>query len=102
MAGYERGREPGEVPALLRSALTMQGISDESVITELNELEAVRQILQWAQPGDVLALPVHGLHEREAVHGLLDNMAAANWRASDSVPEWSLPSESDPAGNGLA
>jgi cyanophycin synthetase len=101
MVGYERGREPGEVPALLRSALTMQGISDESVVTELNELEAVRQILQWAQPGDVLALPVHGLVEREAVHGLLDNMAAANWRVSDSVPEWSLPSESDTVGNGV-
>jgi cyanophycin synthetase len=101
MVGYERGREPGEVPALLRSALTMQGISDETVVTELNELEAVRQILQWAKPGDVLALPVHGLLEREAVHRLLDDMAATNWRASDSVPEWSLPSESDTVGNGL-
>ncbi len=102
MAGYERGREPGEVPALLRSALSMQGVPDEAVLTRLDEREAVRYILQWAQPGDVLALPVHGLPEREAVHALLDAMSAAEWQAGLPVPEWPLPSEAEPADDGLA
>lgn len=88
MAGYERGREPGEVPALLRSALMMQGMSEDVVVTRLDELDAVRWILQWAQTGDVLALPVHGLIEREAVQGLLDGLLAADWQAGQAVPEW--------------
>jgi cyanophycin synthetase len=102
MAGYERGREPGEVPALLRSALMMQGVSDDAVLTRLDEREAVRQILQWARPGDVLALPVHGLSEREAVHALLDAMSAANWQAGLPVPEWPLECRAEAVGDGQA
>lgn len=88
MAGYERGREPGEVPALLRSALLMQGVSEDAVVTQLDELEAVRRILQWARPGDVLALPVHGLAEREAVQRLLDALHDTDWQAGQALPEW--------------
>lgn len=102
MAGYERGRGPGEVPALLRSALMMQGVTDDAVLTRLDEREAVRQILQWAQPGDVLALPVHGLPEREAVHALLDAMSAANWQAGLPVPEWPPAYGPEAVGNGYA
>lgn len=100
MAGYERGREPGEVPALLRSALTMHGVADAAVVTRLDELEAVRQILQWAQQGDVLALPVHGLLEREAVQKLLDGLSADGWQAGNPVPEWPLPPVSEADGHG--
>ena len=97
MLGYQRGREPGEVPALLRSALMMQGLPDDAVLTRLDELDAVRHILQWARPGDVLALPVHGLAERTAVHGLLDTLLASQWRAGDALPDWPA---ADQAGTG--
>jgi UDP-N-acetylmuramyl tripeptide synthase len=35
------------------------------------EVEAVRTALEWARPGDVLALPVHGLAARAEVLELL-------------------------------
>ena len=87
MAGYERGRAAGEVPALLHSALLQNGLQCAELHTELNELQAVRTVLQWAMPGDVLALPVHGLAEREAVQALLQEMQLNQWRAGQSVPE---------------
>jgi hypothetical protein len=37
-----------------------------------SELEAVRCALEWARPGDVLALPVHSAAARTAVLELLD------------------------------
>lgn len=91
MAGYTRGRQPGEVPALLHSALSISGVPETGIVTRLDELDAVRHILQWARPGDVLALPVHGLGEREAVQGLLDAMLASDWRAGRPVPDWPTP-----------
>lgn len=97
MAGYTRGRAPGEVPALLRSALMMHGVPEDAIITLLDELQAVRAILQWARPGDVLALPVHGLAEREAVQALLDGLLAADWQAGQALPEWPLQTPSGAA-----
>jgi cyanophycin synthetase len=87
MAGYERGRAAGEVPALLHSALLQNGLQSAGLHTELNELQAVRAVLQWARPGDVLALPVHGLAEREAVQVLLQDMQLNQWRPGQGVPE---------------
>jgi cyanophycin synthetase len=86
MQGYERGRQPGEVPALLESALLQNGVAGEAVEIELNELQAVRKILGWATPGDILALPVHGLAEREAVQALLEAMREEQWRAGKPLP----------------
>ena len=88
MAGYERGRAMGEVPALLHSALLQNGMADDGLHIQLDEVQAVRDILLWARAGDVLALPVHGLVEREAVQGLLDAMQAGSWRAGRKLPEW--------------
>ena len=86
MQGYERGRQPGEVPALLESALLQNGVAGEDVEIELNEIQAVRKILGWASPGDILALPVHGLAEREAVQALLEAMHEEQWRAGKPLP----------------
>ena len=36
-----------------------------------SELEAVHCALEWAQPGDVLALPVHSAAARTAVVAML-------------------------------
>jgi hypothetical protein len=55
----------------------------------------VCDILLWARPGDVMALPVHGLAEREAVQGLLDAMQAAGWQAGRALPDWPSLHRSD-------
>ena len=36
---------------------------------------------------DVLAVPVHGLNERNAVQGLLDVMQVQGWRSGQALPE---------------
>jgi cyanophycin synthetase len=62
-----RGREPGEVPRIIRAALLRTGLPESALQVRPSELEAVRCALEWAQPGDVLALPVHSAAARAAV-----------------------------------
>ncbi len=76
---YLRGREPGEVPSILRDELMNQGLPEDRVITILSEVEAVRSLLAWARPGDVLVLPVHTLAAREQVATWLDHLDAQKW-----------------------
>jgi len=73
LEGYLRGREPGEVPRILRRALLRAGLPGEALAMRSTELDAVRCALEWARPGDVLALPVHGLAARAAVLDLLQD-----------------------------
>ncbi|HEV2855280.1 MAG TPA: Mur ligase family protein [Thermoanaerobaculia bacterium] len=54
-----RGRKPGEVPAILEDELLRLGAPPESVTRTDSELEAVREALGWARPGDLLVLLVH-------------------------------------------
>ena len=56
---YLRGRAPGEVPAIIRAALLRAGLQESALEVCLTELAAVRRMLEWSRPGDVLALPVH-------------------------------------------
>jgi UDP-N-acetylmuramyl tripeptide synthase len=72
-----RGREPGEVPRILRAALERCGLPAEALPLRMSELEAVSCALEWAQPGDVLALPVHSAAARSAVLELLHGWRAA-------------------------
>ena len=72
--GYLRGREPGEVPRILRNALLRAGLRAESVVERPGELEAARYAIYWARPGDVLVLPVHGLAARTTVLALIDTL----------------------------
>jgi UDP-N-acetylmuramyl tripeptide synthase len=69
--GYLRGREPGEVPGILRTALLRAGIAESALLLRPSEVEAARVALEWARPGDVVALPVHGLAARAEVLALL-------------------------------
>ncbi|HKV13174.1 MAG TPA: Mur ligase, partial [Thermoanaerobaculia bacterium] len=64
-----RGREPGEVPAVLEDEFRRLGLAPEAILRTDSELEGVRKALEWARAGDVLLLLVHT--EREAVMGLL-------------------------------
>jgi cyanophycin synthetase len=61
---YMRGREPGEVPAILRAAAVKAGLHESALEVHLGELGAVKRVLEWAKPGDVLVMPVHDLKVR--------------------------------------
>lgn len=69
--GHLRGRAAGEVPRILRAELLRLGFTEASLPMCPSELEAARYALAWAQPGDVLALPVHAAAARAAVLELL-------------------------------
>jgi len=70
-----RGRPAGEVPRLIHAALLRAGMPQSALQLRMSELEAVRAALAWAQPGDVLALPVHSAAARSAVVALLSGSA---------------------------
>jgi cyanophycin synthetase len=65
---YLRGRAPGETPALIRTALMRAGVPEAALEISSSEIGAVRRVLEWARPGDVLVMPVHGrLARAEAI-----------------------------------
>ena len=68
---YLRGRAPGEVPRLIHATLRSAGLPDAALPVRMSELEAVHCALDWARPGDVLALPVHAPATRAAILALL-------------------------------
>jgi cyanophycin synthetase len=72
-----RGRQPGEIPRVIHAALRRAGLPESSLPVRMSELEAVRCALEWAQPGDVLVLPVHSPAARAAVLALLSAAAPA-------------------------
>ena len=69
--GYLRGREPGEVPRIIRSALLRHGLPESALPLRSSEVEAARYALEWACPGDVVVLLVHSLGARAAVIEML-------------------------------
>ncbi|HQR23999.1 MAG TPA: Mur ligase family protein [Steroidobacteraceae bacterium] len=77
-----RGRAPGEVPRIIRDALLRHGLPPAAVPLRGSEMDAVRCALDWARPGDVLALPVHGGAARKATIELLSEHHA--WNGSGS------------------
>ena len=66
-----RGRAPGEIPRIIHAALLAAGLPESALPMRASELEAVQCALDWARPGDVLALPVHSGAARAAVLALL-------------------------------
>jgi UDP-N-acetylmuramyl tripeptide synthase len=67
-----RGRAPGEIPNIIRRELLRLGLPGSALPMCDSEYEAARYALQWARPGDVLALPLHAAGARAAVVALLD------------------------------
>jgi cyanophycin synthetase len=68
-----RGRSPAEVPRIIRTELKRLGLADEALPIKNNEVDAARFALDWARPGDVLALPIHSPSARAAVMAMLQN-----------------------------
>ncbi len=67
-----RGRAPGEIPRIIRAELERLGLPDSALPVANSEIEAARRALDWARPGDVLALPVHSSSARAALVALLE------------------------------
>ncbi len=88
MVSLLRGRPEGELPALLVAELRQCGAPDDRVSMAPSEFEAVRELLAWAQSGDVLVLPTHA--ERGRVTGYLEQLRVDGWRAGDALPEASF------------
>ena len=78
-----RGRSEGEIPAILEDELHRLGAVAESLGRARNEMEAVRQALAWARPGDLLVLLTH--KQREAVLELLGRLREGGWQAGQPV-----------------
>jgi cyanophycin synthetase len=66
-----RGRAPGDVPRIIRAQLLRSGLLDAALPMRNSEVEAARFSLEWARPGDVLALPLHSASARAAVMAML-------------------------------
>jgi cyanophycin synthetase len=58
-----RGRQPGEVPAILEDELRRLGIPQERIERAGSELEGVQKALAEARPGDLVVLLVHTQRE---------------------------------------
>jgi UDP-N-acetylmuramyl tripeptide synthase len=58
LPGYERGREPGEVPALIEAAARQRGVAAAAIEQHASPVEAVAAALDSAQAGDLLILLV--------------------------------------------
>lgn len=70
--GHLRGREPGEVPRIIRAALLRAGLPESAVPLRMSEVEAARFALDWARPGDVVLLLVHSAAARAEVLAMLE------------------------------
>jgi UDP-N-acetylmuramyl tripeptide synthase len=66
-----RGRPPGEIPQIIRAALVRAGLPEGQLTLRMSEIEAAHCALEWARPGDVLALPVHSSAARAELLALL-------------------------------
>ncbi len=72
-----RGRAPGEIPRIIRAELKRMGLPESALPVANSEIEAARRALDWARPGDVLALPVHSSSARAALVALLEKRSGA-------------------------
>lgn len=84
--GYLRGRAAGEVAGILRKQLQDDGVPPAAIIDCLDETVAAQRLLTWAQAGDVLVLPTHGVLARQRVSALLDALQAQGWQPGMGLP----------------
>ncbi|MCA0272338.1 MAG: Mur ligase [Proteobacteria bacterium] len=74
IAGYLRGRQPGEIPALIRQASRDCGLPDDHILSATSPADGARQILERLQPGDLALLLVHD--ERAAIFEMIGSRAS--------------------------
>jgi UDP-N-acetylmuramyl tripeptide synthase len=74
-----RGREAGEIPAILEDEMRRQGVPSDALVRATDDPDAVRKALASARPGDLVVLLVH--NRRSEVLEILH-------RAHAGVPEF--------------
>ena len=79
-----RGRQPGEVSALLVSELAALGVPDDRVEVAPTELDAIRRAFAWAEDGDLLVCPVHV--DKKVVLPWLGRLTDAGWIPGAPLP----------------
>ena len=84
MPNYLRGRPEGEVTGILLDELRRLGARDDQLILTVGELDAVRQALTWARPGDLLLLTIHS--DRDTVLRFLQRLGAEGWTPGRPLP----------------
>ncbi len=89
MDRYLRGRAPGEVPGLIADEFRRLGLAPDRVTCGGVEVQAAREALAWARPGDLLVFALH--QDREPVVALLDRLRDVGWRAGEPLPEPQSP-----------
>jgi UDP-N-acetylmuramyl tripeptide synthase len=72
IATHRRGREPGEIPRLIRAALLRADVPAQAIELRDSEPEAAACALDWARPGDVVGLLVHAPAGRAEVLAMLE------------------------------
>jgi cyanophycin synthetase len=82
-----RGRAVGAVPALLQTELVAKGFPAMNIIIEADEVDAARRLLEWAQPNDIVIMPIHQQAARAELVALLDQLQRMNWRVGSVLPE---------------
>ena len=82
-----RGRPPGETVAILREELLAQGIDPYAITVSNDETDATRELLEWAQPGDLLVLPIHGKYARNEISDWLDRMLQSDWQPGQPLAD---------------
>ncbi|MDE1132575.1 MAG: Mur ligase family protein [Ascidiaceihabitans sp.] len=80
-----RGRELGELTKVMSNELRRLGAGDDNIIEIDTEYQAVVKALEWARPGDFLALLVHT--DRIAIMALLEKLRATGWQAGEPLPD---------------
>jgi hypothetical protein len=73
----------GEISGLIADELRHLGAPPSSISLAPSELDGVRQALEWAEPGDLLLLTVHG--QRGEVLALLEELNRRGWRPGHST-----------------
>ena len=79
-----RGRAAGEVPDLIAEELRTLGAPPGAVGRADSEIEAVRDALDWAEPGDFLILLLHT--DRKAALDLLRDLEGRGWHPGTPLP----------------
>jgi UDP-N-acetylmuramyl tripeptide synthase len=87
LVSYLRGRESGEIPALLRRALARAGVADSRIAEASDEDGAVQLALAWARAGDVLVLPLHSRDGRGHALALFERLRREGWQAGRPLPD---------------
>ena len=77
MEKYLRGREPGEVPAMIERELDRVGAPADLYQRVASESAALDAALEWARPGDLLLLFSHA--DREATLERLEALQSSGW-----------------------